>query len=116
MHAVLHQPNGQQTLALQQARRLWPRLKGLLGQPQLAPGSGLWLSPCNSVHSCFMRFSLDVLYLNRAGEVIALRPHLAPWRMSLCLRAHSVVELAAGEAQRLGINLGDQILCAPSPV
>jgi uncharacterized membrane protein (UPF0127 family) len=94
----------------------WPaRLKGLLGQPGLPPATGLWIRPCNSVHSLFMRFSIDLIYLNRAGQVVGLRAQLKPWRLSLCWAAHSVVELAGGECQRLAIRLGDQILCASSP-
>lgn len=100
-----------QPLSLERADRLWPRLKGLLGQRSLAPTQGIWLKPCNSVHCLFMRFSIDVLYLDSAQRIIAIRADLKPWRMSLCLPAKSVIELAAGECQRLGLTIGDQIQC-----
>lgn len=109
---LLRADGSQQSLALEQADRLWPRLKGLLGRLALAPAHGLWLSPCNSVHCLFMRFSIDVLYLDRAQRIIAIRSHLKPWQLSLHWPAISVVELAAGECQRLHISIGDQIQCA----
>lgn len=102
-----------QPLILESADRLWPRLKGLLGRRGLCPTEGLWLKPCNSVHCLFMRFSIDVLYLDSAQRIISIRTHLKPWQLSLCWRANSVIELAAGECQRLRITIGDQIQCAP---
>ena len=80
---LLRTDGSQQALVLEQAHRLWPRLKGLLGRQALAPAQGLWLSPCNSVHCLFMRFSIDVLYLDRAQRIIAIRSHLKPWQLSL---------------------------------
>lgn len=108
---VIRADGSTQELALEQADSLWPRLKGLLGRRSLAPTEGIWIRPCNSVHSLFMAFSIDVIYLNGSGHIIAIRPSFSPWRMSLCLPAKSVVELATGECQRLHITIGDQIKC-----
>lgn len=87
------------------------RSRGLLGRYSLRERWGLWLSPCNAVHCCFMRFSIDVLYLDAQQNVIRIRHRLRPWRWSLCWRARSVIELAAGECRRLGIQPGDNIQC-----
>lgn len=100
-----------QELSLTPAFSLLARLRGLLGHSGLEPNQGLWIRPCNSVHSCFMSFSIDVLYLNRQKQVIRIHSQLRPWRFSFCGRAHSVIELAAGEAARLGIRLGDTLSC-----
>lgn len=108
---VTRADGSRQTLTLEQADRLWPRLKGLLGRRSLASAQGIWLQPCNSVHCLFMAFSIDVLYLDSAQRIIAIRADLKPWRMSLCWPAKSVIELAAGECQRLGLTIGDQIQC-----
>lgn len=108
---LIHADGSQQPLALEQAISLWPRLKGLLGRNRLPPAQGIWLKPCNSVHCLFMRFSIDVLYLDAAQRIIAIRADLKPWQLSLCWPAKSVVELAAGECQRLSITIGDQIQC-----
>ncbi|WP_276487543.1 DUF192 domain-containing protein [Ectopseudomonas mendocina] len=98
-------------LSLEPAFTLWPRLKGLLGRSRLAPATGLWIAPCNSVHCFFMRFAIDLLYLNSQQRVIAVRHTLKPWSLSLCWPARSVIELAAGECQRLGIQPGDIVQC-----
>lgn len=99
-------------LDLEIAERFWPRTRGLLGRRSLRQRWGLWIRPCNSVHCCFMRFSIDVLYLDAQHNVIAIRHRLRPWRWSVCWRAKSVIELAAGECRRLGIQAGDRIQCA----
>lgn len=101
-------------LSLEPAFSPWARMKGLLGRSRLAPASGLWIAPCNSVHCFFMRFAIDLLYLDEQQRVIAVRHALKPWSLSLCWQARSVIELAAGECQRLGIQLGDTVQCEHS--
>lgn len=99
-------------LQLEQAATPWSRLRGLLGRRGLAAAQGLWIRPCNSVHCCFMRFAIDVLYLDADGRILQIRHDLRPWRFSTCWRARSVVELAAGECRRLQIEPGDRLQCA----
>lgn len=91
------------------ARGFVARLVGLLGQRGLAPGHGLLLAPCNNVHTCFMRFAIDVVFIDRAGVVIAIVPHLAPWRVAVARRAHACLELAAGGASACGVAVGQQL-------
>lgn len=83
------------------------RLKGLLGRKSLECGEGLWIVPCESVHTFWMRFPIDVIYLDRKHRVLKVRSAVRPWRMSACLRAHSVIELAAGTAREAGTMAGD---------
>ena len=85
------------------------RRTGLLKHTELAPGEGLWIAPCESVHSFFMKFTIDVLYLDRGKKVRGLRPQMKPWRVSACLPAHSVLELPAGLIERTGTQKGDQL-------
>jgi uncharacterized membrane protein (UPF0127 family) len=85
------------------------RRTGLLKHTRLAPGDGLWIVPCESVHSFFMKFTIDVLYLDRQHKVKKLRPEMVPWRASACLTAHSVLELPAGTIARTGTQPGDQL-------
>lgn len=85
------------------------RQKGLLGKPWLQPHEGLLLSPCNSIHMWFMRQALDVVYLTRSRRVCKLVLNLPPWRISGCWRAHSVVELTAGAAEKWGLKVGDYL-------
>ena len=85
------------------------RRTGLLKHTGLAEGEGLWIAPCEGVHSFFMKFTIDVLYLDRKYRVRKLRPHMAPWKISLCLQADSVLELPAGAIAATGTERGDQL-------
>ncbi|MCC7154474.1 MAG: DUF192 domain-containing protein [Bryobacterales bacterium] len=85
------------------------RRRGLLGRTSLDAGQGLWIVPCEAVHCWFMKFTIDVLFLNKQKVVLKTRPSLRPWRMSACLRAHSVVELPEGMIETTGTSAGDQI-------
>lgn len=81
------------------AERFWERLMGLMGRAALAPGTGLLLRPCNSIHTFFMKFAIDALYLDSEGKVLAVRRALKPWRMTFPVaRARQVLELPSGGA------------------
>ncbi|MEO6276373.1 DUF192 domain-containing protein [Roseateles sp.] len=85
------------------------RLLGLLALPRLKPGEALAIKPCSSVHTCFMRYPIDVVYVDRDSRVIKVVPALAPWRLSACIGARMTLELAAGEAERLQLRPGSRI-------
>jgi uncharacterized membrane protein (UPF0127 family) len=72
------------------------RRKGLLGRLSLSSGEGLWIIPCESVHTFFMGFAIDLVYLDRKNRIKKLRSDVVPWRVSACLSAHSVLELPPG--------------------
>jgi uncharacterized membrane protein (UPF0127 family) len=86
------------------------RRTGLLKHSSLEPGEGLWIVPCEGVHSFWMKFSIDVVYLNRDKTVRKIRHGMKPWKVSFCLPAHSVLELPAGTAARTNTQLGDQLV------
>jgi uncharacterized protein len=85
------------------------RSKGLLGREGLDPGGGLWIVPCESVHTFFMRFAIDLVYLDRQHRVRKVRSAVGPWRLSACLSAHSILELPAGTILASGTQEGDQL-------
>lgn len=85
------------------------RRKGLLGRTGLVAGGGLWIVPCESVHTFFMRFPIDLVYLDRKNRVRKVRHAVGPWRLSACLTAHSVLELPAGTARGSGTVRGDVV-------
>jgi uncharacterized membrane protein (UPF0127 family) len=85
----------------------WARLRGLLGRSGLEPGEGLLLWPANSVHTAFMRFPIDVVFLDRDLTVLDVVEGLPPWRVTARRGARAVLELGAGEAARQGIAPGD---------
>lgn len=91
----------------------WSRLRGLIGRPPLQPGEGLWIVPCQQVHTHFMRQAIDIVFLDREGRVLRILPALAPWRLSPWVRGgHAVLELPAGGAR--GLAEGDRLAwCAP---
>ena len=86
---------------------------GLLRHERLDPGEGLWITPCESVHTFFMKFAIDLVYLNRKKRVRKVRHAVPPWRVSACLLAHSILELPAGTAKQTGTERGDQLSIEP---
>ena len=85
------------------------RMRGLLGRASLGAGEGLLLQPAPSVHTAFMRFPIDVVFLDRNIQVVKLVESLVPWRMAAARHARSTLELAAGEAAARGIRVGDRL-------
>lgn len=83
------------------------RNRGLLGRQRLEPGQGLWIVPCQAVHTFFMRFAIDLVYVDRKMRVRKVKPNVKPWRISTCWLAHSVLELPAGVVQATGTARGD---------
>ena len=86
------------------------RMKGLLGRDGLPRGQALLIDPCDSIHTFFMRFAIDVLFLDKAGRVVRAIPRLRPWRATrIYLSAQSVLELWAGALDETGSQAGDVI-------
>lgn len=91
-----------------QAENPWARFKGLMGASPLPEGEALVISPSSSIHTHFMRFSIDVLYLDRHDTVVGIDRDLRPWRFGRFYKgAKYVVEMSAGGAQ--GCQVGDRI-------
>jgi uncharacterized protein len=90
------------------------RQKGLLGRDGLAPGEGLWIIPCESVHTFFMRFPIDLVYLDNEHRVRKVRSAVGAWRLSACLSAHSILELPAGTIHETETQRGDQLKFEPA--
>jgi len=89
------------------------RRTGLLKHERLEPGDGLWITPCESVHTFFMKFAIDLIYLDKKKKVKKVRHAVPPWRLSACLTAHSILELPAGTARQTGTQPGDQLTLDP---
>ena len=83
------------------------RSRGLLGRTAMAPEEGLWIVPCPMIHTFFMKFAIDAVFLDRRLKVVRVVENLRPWRVSpWVLRAHSVLELAGGRL-RGAVRVGD---------
>jgi uncharacterized membrane protein (UPF0127 family) len=93
------------------------RRRGLLGRAGFPRGAGLWIAPCESVHTWGMRFSIDLIYLDRNYHVRKTRSDVRPWSISCCFSAHSVIELPAGTIRATGTREGDIVeFCCAVPV
>ena len=82
---------------------------GLLRHKNLPAGQGLWIVPCQSIHTFFMKFAIDLVYLDKRLRVRKVRHSVRPWRISACLLAHSVIELPAGSVAATATRRGDQL-------
>jgi uncharacterized membrane protein (UPF0127 family) len=85
------------------------RRTGLLKHLGLGEGEGLWIVPCEAVHTVGMKFPIDVLFLNKKRKVLKIRPAMKTWRLAACLRSHSVLELPAGTCGTAQTAVGDQL-------
>src|SRR5471032_946086 len=77
------------------------RRRGLLGRDHLEASAALMLEPCAAVHTAFMRFHLDLVFVNRGGYTVKIVEDVPPWRIALSTRAHAVIEMAAGSLRGL---------------
>lgn len=93
------------------AERWWPRLRGMIGHPEPGAGEGLLIHPCEGVHMHWMRYPLDIVFLDDAGLVIAVYHRLRPWRFSKSHKnASCAIELRAGTLAETGTELGDRLV------
>jgi uncharacterized protein len=89
------------------------RSKGLLGKKGLEPGEGLWIVPCEAVHTFWMQFDIDLVYIDKRNMVRKVKGSVPPWRLSACLLAHSVIELPAGVVLQSQTQPGDLLEFVP---
>lgn len=100
---------------VRRADQAWSRVVGLLGRRSLAGDEGLLLTPCTSIHTFFMRFPIDILYLDREQVVVKAVRALRPFRLSACLKGgRSTLELPAGAIEASGTQVGDRLVLTRS--
>lgn len=78
-----------------------------MGRRELPQGSGLLITPCSSIHMFFMRFPIDVVFLDRDNAVVRVVPSIKPWRMAMGGGGRKALELPAGTATLIPIAKGD---------
>jgi uncharacterized membrane protein (UPF0127 family) len=88
------------------------RLRGLLGRDGLEQGEGLLLRPASSIHTFFMRFPIDAVFLDRSLVVLGIADGVEPWRAASQRGAKAILELPAGESSRRGLAVGEQLTLA----
>lgn len=92
-----------------EAFSLWRRAVGLLGRKSLAENSAMWIRPCNNIHTWFMRFPIDVVFVDENLRVKAVASNVRPFRLKWNFSSSSVFEMNAGRASRVGVEVGDQL-------
>ena len=103
--------NDERIFQLEIADTFLKRFLGLMGRKKIPRGRGLLILPCNSIHMLFMRFSIDAVYVDKNFVVKKIVRKLPAWLgMSICAGANAVIELAAGEADRLNFRIGSKII------
>lgn len=106
------QPVPMDALTIVVARTPAARLRGLLGRRTLPPGHGLLLVPAASIHTCGMRFALDVVFVDDAGRALRIAADVRPWRLASCRGAAGALELPAGTCAARGMRRGDTVIAA----
>ena len=101
---------------VERADSAWMRMCGLLGRRGLAAGGGMRFEPASSLHMLFMRFAIDVVYVDREERVVKLVSDLKPWRFSAARGARSAYELPAGTIGAADIGVGDALVIEPASV
>ena len=85
------------------------RRRGLLNVSSLDENGGLWIIPCEAIHTFLMKLSIDSVFLDKQLRVRKLKPNLRPFRIAVCLKAYSVLELPCGTIASSGTELGDHL-------
>ncbi len=109
---MLKAESGNQILVnkLEVTETVWEATRGLLGRSVLEADQGMMIRNCRSVHTWFMRFAIDLVYLTESMVICKLVPVLMPWRFSACTKASSVLELSSGMIGKLNLSLGQVCL------
>ena len=89
------------------------RMKGQLGRKGLGPGHGMLINPAPSVMTFFMRFPIDVVFIDRDRRIVGISHTLRPWRLAGARRAVAALELPAGTAEACGLELGEVLELPP---
>lgn len=114
-HYELRLGNDVITPRLQCADRMWSRMRGLLGRASIAQDEGLWITPCNSIHMFFMRFAIDVVFIDADFQIVRVFEDLKPWRMARGGKhARTVLELPPGKTAFYNLRVGDRLTLSPA--
>ncbi len=101
-------PNGE--IQAEYANSFFTRFCGLMGREKLPKGKGMIFDATNSIHMLFMRFAIDVVFLDKDGKILSIHKSLRPWKgFAICTKAYYVIELGDGEAERLGFKICEKI-------
>lgn len=92
-----------------EATTFMQRLVGLLAQNDLDKNSAMYFPNCNNLHTWFMRFNIDIVFVDKEFKVKSLHENVGPFRLKVDMKAYSAIEMSAGAAKAAGIEVGDQL-------
>ena len=93
-----------------EARTLLKRLKGFMFDKKIDPSQGLWIKKCKSVHTCFMNFNIDLIFINKEKKIVGLVENLHPWKLSpFYWKADSVIEMPKNTINKYQLEVGEQL-------
>jgi uncharacterized membrane protein (UPF0127 family) len=110
--AVLKNNNSKQILLsdLIIADKFWDRAIGLMGRRSLTDQQGLWIHSCNSIHTCFMKFDIDCVFLDKNLKIKAIKKQIKPFGLVWPVwGANSVIEVSSGNPNLISLSVGDQL-------
>lgn len=112
---ILTNQRHQQVLAdlLEPAFDSESRRRGLLGRDDLRERTAVIIAPCSSIHTFFMRFSIDVIFAARDGRIVKVCHGLRPWRLAVAWGAFAAIEMRAGSLATTDSRPGDYLRVAP---
>ena len=115
-HLVLVNRHTSQTISssVEVAATRRTRRRGLLGRKTMDASEALIIAPCFAIHTAFMQFAIDVIFVDSRGRVLKIVRELPPWRMAIEPRGHAVIELAAGALKTRDLKVGDAVDLAPA--
>jgi uncharacterized protein len=109
MMTLMNGRTDQRVASVELATTRVERRRGLLGRNRIDPGSALVLAPCCSIHTAFMRFAIDVIFVDGDGRVVRIAKRVAPWRIVIASGAYAAIELAAGSVDSHSVALDDSL-------
>jgi len=105
-YLTLRTPNNK--IDVMHANSWWLRLRGLLGR-KLSADEAMLIEPCNSVHTFWMKYNLDIVYISSDNEIVKIITNMKPWSFSACRRANKTLELPANTANTINLKKGDKM-------
>ena len=113
VHRLVNERTGNEVAGhIEEAAGLWGSFKGLMFRPPLPDGHGMLFRPARGIHTNFMRFPLDLVFLDKSGTVTKIRERIVPWRLDLTM-ADGCIEMNGGAARAAGIEIGDTLRLEP---
>ena len=106
---VTRAEDGRRITEAKMAHSPWSRFWGLMGRRALPEGEALVIDPCSSIHTMFMRFAIDVVFLDKHNRVVKIAVAMPPFRAALARGCRRVIEMPAGSAERAGVQVGDTL-------